>query len=91
MFPEKIDQTRAYEVRVPRELLESTLRTKTDPNAGLANHDATARIGAALIIGALPFLALWLLVRFIWQDLKAIFRGAGFFYRAVAEDLSRKA
>lgn len=51
--------------------------------------DATARFYAVLLVLALPVIVPWLLVRLVWEDVKAVARGVAIFYRATAEELSR--
>ena len=92
MFSQKIDPTGATQVPVPADLFDLA---PVEP--GVAEHETTsqperaARIGAAIIIASLPFMALWLLLRLAWRDIKAIGRGIAFLYRAIAEELSRQA
>jgi hypothetical protein len=91
MLPVRIDSIRASEIPAPRDFLEGTSHPQTVVDDGSTiQREGSARIGAALIICSLPFLAVWLVIRFIWQDLKAIIRGLRLFYRAVAEELSRQ-
>lgn len=49
------------------------------------------RLMALLVIAALPFLIAAFLVRFVWSDVKAIGRGLKSAFRAITEELSRKA
>lgn len=90
MFQEKIDREFATEIPAPPGIPESVPTTTIHQNRNLsARPDEVARLGAGLIICCLPFIALWLLARSAWNDLKAIGRGIRLFYRTVAEELSR--
>ncbi len=85
MFHEKIDMDGA----VPA--FDSVAASETDGSATAARQplDAGARFYAALIVLGLPFVLLYLLARFAWNDTKAVGRGIAVFYRAVTEELSR--
>jgi uncharacterized protein (DUF2126 family) len=53
-------------------------------------QDPAARLWAALIICGLPLIGAYLLVQFLWSDVKAVARGLRFFYSALSEELIRK-
>ena len=91
MIPEKFDCASASKVTAPSEFL-SSLDAEILSNEGLCRpQEASTKMGAALIVAALPFIGLWLLLRWVGQDLKAIVRGIRLFYRAVTDELSRQA
>ena len=91
MIPEKFDCASANRVTAPSELL-SSLDVEILSNEGRGRpQEASVKMGAAFIVAALPFVGLWLLLRWAWQDLKAIVRGIRLFYRAVTDELSRQA
>jgi hypothetical protein len=49
------------------------------------------RLMALLVIAALPFVIVAFIVRFVWSDVKSIGRGLKTAFRAITEELSRKA
>jgi hypothetical protein len=51
--------------------------------------DATARLAAALIVLGSPLIILWLIVRAVWNDAKAVGRGIAVFHRGIAEEFTR--
>jgi hypothetical protein len=85
MILQKFDSASASKVAAPSEFVAS-LQAEILASEGLSRpQEESARTGAALIVAALPFIGLWLLLRWVWQDLRAIVRGN----RAVADELSR--
>lgn len=65
-------------------------QTGTDLDQGAGDASLATRIMALLIIAALPFLLVWLVVRFVWSDVKLIGRGIRFAFQVLTEELSRK-
>jgi flagellar biogenesis protein FliO len=79
MYHQKFDLTAAIPVTT----------VETDSANGARRLDRGARVFSAMIVLGLPLVLLWLLARFLWNDVKAVARGIAIFYRAAAEELLR--
>lgn len=80
MYQEKIIKARAIAIE------------SIDVAAGASRQpiDLSARFAAVMIVLGLPLILVWLLARFLWNDVKAIARGVAVFWRGAAEELSRR-
>jgi len=79
MFHQKIDAAAAIHSS------NATIVTATPR----AEFHRPARFYAVVIVFALPLILVWLLARFVWNDVKGVGRAIGIFYRGAAEELSR--